>query len=223
MTEPLSRTSALAGRHTALGSGLEDWNGMGTAWEYSSDPNDEHDAIREAAGLFDMSPLKKVHVRGADATTVVDHVATRDLTTIYPGQIRLRRGSDRDRDRRRRCDRVQHGRRPLALRPRLGGQHGAAPGVRGGKKRVDRARRRPPRPGSAGTESRWISSTPIPRPIWPRSRTSITSTPSCSGTPCTLSRTGYSGERGYEIFTGADSASAPSGTRILDGGEPTWA
>ena len=31
MTEELSRTSALAARHTASGSGLEDWNGMGTA------------------------------------------------------------------------------------------------------------------------------------------------------------------------------------------------
>ena len=31
MTEPLSRTSALAERHRALGSELEDCNGMGTA------------------------------------------------------------------------------------------------------------------------------------------------------------------------------------------------
>ena len=54
MPEPLSRTSALAARHTALGSGLEDWNGMGTAWSYATDPNDEHDAEREAAGAFVM-------------------------------------------------------------------------------------------------------------------------------------------------------------------------
>ena len=47
----LSRTSALASRHIELGSGLEDWNGMGTAWSYHSDPNDEHDAIRQAAGI----------------------------------------------------------------------------------------------------------------------------------------------------------------------------
>ena len=46
MTEELSRTSALASRHTALGSGLEDWNGMGTAWTYDTDPNKEHDAVR---------------------------------------------------------------------------------------------------------------------------------------------------------------------------------
>jgi aminomethyltransferase len=86
MTEELSRTSALASRHTDLGSGLEDWNGMGTAWGYNSDPNDEHDAVREAAGLFDMSPLKKVFVRGADAAQVVNHVITRDMSIIGQGQ-----------------------------------------------------------------------------------------------------------------------------------------
>lgn len=82
----LSRRSALASRHTELGSDLEDWNGMGTAWSYSTNPNDEHDAVRETAGLFDMSPLKKVFVRGPDALKVVDHVITRDMTAIYPGK-----------------------------------------------------------------------------------------------------------------------------------------
>lgn len=86
MTEELSRTSALASRHIALGSGLEDWNGMGTAWTYSTDPNDEHDAVRERAGMFDMSPLKKVFVRGKDAQAVLDHLTTRDLSKLAPGK-----------------------------------------------------------------------------------------------------------------------------------------
>ncbi|NSY40872.1 aminomethyltransferase family protein [Leisingera sp. ANG59] len=86
MNEELSRTSALASRHIALGSGLEDWNGMGTAWTYSTDPNDEHDAVRERAGMFDMSPLKKVFVRGKDAQAVLDHLTTRDLSNVAPGK-----------------------------------------------------------------------------------------------------------------------------------------
>ncbi|MFZ1468321.1 MAG: aminomethyl transferase family protein, partial [Paracoccaceae bacterium] len=85
MTEPLSRTSALASRHTALGSGLEDWNGMGTAWTYNTDPNLEHDAVRERAGMFDMSPLKKIFVRGPDAAATLDHLTTRDMAKIAPG------------------------------------------------------------------------------------------------------------------------------------------
>ena len=85
MTQGLSRTSALASRHTALGSGLEDWNGMGTAWTYNSDPNDEHDAVREGAGMFDMSPLKKVFVSGSGAAATLDHLTTRDISKIKPG------------------------------------------------------------------------------------------------------------------------------------------
>lgn len=85
MTQELSRKSALASRHTELGSGLEDWNGMGTAWSYNSDSCVEHDAIREAVGMFDMSPLKKVYIRGADAQQVVDHMITRDMTKVEPG------------------------------------------------------------------------------------------------------------------------------------------
>ncbi|MEM7195530.1 MAG: aminomethyltransferase family protein [Pseudomonadota bacterium] len=80
-----TRTSALAERHRNLGSGLEDWNGMGTAWSYNSDPNDEHDAVRQAAGMFDMSPLKKVMLRGPDAGRVVDHVISRDMSRVASG------------------------------------------------------------------------------------------------------------------------------------------
>jgi aminomethyltransferase len=85
MTKELSHTSALASRHAALGSGLEDWNGMGTAWSYDTDPNDEHDAVRDAAGMFDMSPLKKVFVRGTDAAATLDHLTTREMAKIAPG------------------------------------------------------------------------------------------------------------------------------------------
>ena len=86
MTDDLSRISALAARHRDLGSGLEDWNGMGTAWTYRSDPKDEHDAVREAAGMFDMSPLKKVLLRGPDTAAVLDHATTRAMAKIGPGQ-----------------------------------------------------------------------------------------------------------------------------------------
>ena len=80
------RQSVLASRHQALGAGLDDWNDMDVPWEYSTDVNDEHMAIRNAAGLFDVSGLKKVHVLGADAIAVADHVVTRDLTEIPYGK-----------------------------------------------------------------------------------------------------------------------------------------
>ena len=85
MTSKLSRISALASRHSALGSGLEDWNGMGTAWTYHTDARDEHDAVRDHAGMFDMSPLKKVIVSGVDAATILDHLTTREIRRTVPG------------------------------------------------------------------------------------------------------------------------------------------
>lgn len=67
---------------------------MGTAWAYDTDPNDEHYAIRENVGMFDMSPLKKVFVRGKDATTVLNHLTTRDMSRIKQGQATYTNGTN---------------------------------------------------------------------------------------------------------------------------------
>jgi aminomethyltransferase len=80
------RYSALADRHRALGSKLEDWNGMGTAWTYSKDVAGDHVAIRTRAGLMDVSGLKKLHLVGPHAAAVLSFATTRDVTKIYPGK-----------------------------------------------------------------------------------------------------------------------------------------
>ena len=80
------RVSALEAEHRALGAGLDDWNGMDVAWSYATSDEDEHDAVREAAGLFDVSALKKIWVTGPDALEVLERVATRDMSRIYKGK-----------------------------------------------------------------------------------------------------------------------------------------
>jgi aminomethyltransferase len=80
------RFSVLADRHKALGSKLEDWNGMGTAWTYDSDVNLSHKAIRTQAGLMDVSGLKKVHYVGPHAESLLEYATTRDMTKLYPGK-----------------------------------------------------------------------------------------------------------------------------------------
>jgi len=85
----LWRTSALAQRHAEIGGELEDWNGMGTAWFYDHTPERakaDYEAIRTKAGLMDVSGLKKVHVSGADAAYVIDRVTTRNVEKIAPGR-----------------------------------------------------------------------------------------------------------------------------------------
>lgn len=80
------RASALADRHRALGSQLEDWNGMGTPWTYASDLADAHEAIRRRAGLMDVSGLKKVHYVGPHAEALLQEAVTRDVSKLYPGR-----------------------------------------------------------------------------------------------------------------------------------------
>ncbi|HUW79555.1 MAG TPA: aminomethyltransferase family protein, partial [Acidocella sp.] len=64
----------------------EDWNGMPTAWTYASDLQSHHVAIRTKAGLMDVSGLKKVHLHGPHASAVLDYLTTRDVSKITPGK-----------------------------------------------------------------------------------------------------------------------------------------
>ena len=80
------RFPVLDQRHLALGSKLEDWNGMPTAWTYNTPISADHRAIRTRAGLMDVSGLKKYHLVGPHATAVLDHLTTRNVSKILPGR-----------------------------------------------------------------------------------------------------------------------------------------
>ena len=81
------RRSPLADRHRALGSNLEDWNGMETAWTYTaSDLADEHEAIRTKAAIMDVSGLRKVHLVGPHSHHILQRATTRDVRKVYPGK-----------------------------------------------------------------------------------------------------------------------------------------
>lgn len=59
---------------------------MGTPWTYDKDVHEEHVAIRTKAGLMDVSGLKKVHLVGPHSHAVLHQATTRDITKIYPGK-----------------------------------------------------------------------------------------------------------------------------------------
>jgi aminomethyltransferase len=81
-----NRVSVLTSRHEALGATMADWNDMGVAWTYATDPDKEADACRNAAALLDLSGLRREHVKGPDAAAVVDHLLPRNMDIIYPGK-----------------------------------------------------------------------------------------------------------------------------------------
>jgi aminomethyltransferase len=59
-----------------------EWSGYLAASAYADHHDIEYNAIREAAALIDVSPLFKYRVTGPDSTKLVDRVITRDATKI---------------------------------------------------------------------------------------------------------------------------------------------
>ena len=55
------------------------WNGRVLPHDYG-DAKQEYLAIRESCALFDVSPLRKYQVRGADAGAFLDHLLTRPVS-----------------------------------------------------------------------------------------------------------------------------------------------
>jgi aminomethyltransferase len=64
-----------------------DWAGYYAPSAYEVHHEHEYNAIRNAAALIDISPLFKYIVSGADATRLVDRVITRDATKVAVGQV----------------------------------------------------------------------------------------------------------------------------------------
>jgi len=64
-----------------------EWAGYLAASAYADSWDIEYNAIRQAAGVIDVSPLYKYLVRGPDALRLVDRILTRDATKIAVGQV----------------------------------------------------------------------------------------------------------------------------------------
>jgi glycine cleavage system T protein (aminomethyltransferase) len=64
-----------------------EWSGYYTVSAYETHHEHEYNAIRNAAALIDISPLFKYRVTGKDASRLVDRIITRDVRKISPGQV----------------------------------------------------------------------------------------------------------------------------------------
>lgn len=79
----LKRT-ALFAAHQKLGGRLIEFGGWEMPVQYTS-ITDEHLAVRTAAGIFDISHMGEVTVSGAVATAFLNHVLTNDIRKLTPG------------------------------------------------------------------------------------------------------------------------------------------
>ena len=64
-----------------------EWSGYYTVSVYEVHHEHEYNAIRNAAALIDISPLYKYLVTGKDATKLVNRVITRDIRKVSVGQV----------------------------------------------------------------------------------------------------------------------------------------
>src|SRR5664280_2755667 len=80
----LKRTSLFTA-HQKLGGKLIEFGGWEMPVQYTS-ITDEHLAVRNAAGLFDISHMGEVLIGGAGAEAFLNQTLTNDLRKLAPGQ-----------------------------------------------------------------------------------------------------------------------------------------
>src|SRR4026209_685072 len=64
-----------------------EWSGYYAVSSYEPHHEHEYNAIRNAAALIDISPLFKYRLTGKDATRLVDRIITRDMRKVSVGQV----------------------------------------------------------------------------------------------------------------------------------------
>jgi len=72
--------------HAARGGRLVDFAGWEMPVQYRS-ILEEHKAVRRAAGLFDVSHMGEVDVRGPEAGRFLNHLVTNDVAKLFPGRV----------------------------------------------------------------------------------------------------------------------------------------
>jgi aminomethyltransferase len=82
---PLKRTPLYA-IHSGLGAKIVPFAGFEMPVQYPTGITAEHKAVREKAGLFDVSHMGEFIVRGPEAVDFVNYVTTNDVAALKPGQ-----------------------------------------------------------------------------------------------------------------------------------------
>jgi aminomethyltransferase len=84
---PAPRTTPLAAVHKELGAAMTDFAGWLMPLRYGSETA-EHNAVRNAAGLFDLSHMGELMVTGDGAGAALDYALLTEASAIKPGRAR---------------------------------------------------------------------------------------------------------------------------------------
>jgi aminomethyltransferase len=81
------KKTALNEAHRKLGGRMIDFGGWDMPVQYTAGTIDEHMAVRQAAGIFDVSHMGEIEVRGPQALALIQQLTTNDASKLADGQI----------------------------------------------------------------------------------------------------------------------------------------
>jgi len=222
LTANAPKRTPLYDRHVALGGRMVDFGGWELPQQYTS-IRDEHLAVRNVAGLFDVSHMGRYEVSGAGAETYLQRLLTNDIAKVNAGQaiyslmckedgcivddlVVYRQAADRFLVV---VNAANHDKDEAWMRERL------ASGVA----LIDRS-----------TDLSLVAfQGPRAEPLMPQGSTSTDRIPhfgfvagKVAGMTALISRTGYTGEDGFEIFVESDQV-GQVWDAILEKGRPSGA
>ena len=82
----MEKKTCLYDKHVALGALMQPFGGFIMPIQYTN-ITDEHNAVRQHSGVFDVSHMGEVTVKGPDAERYVNHIFTGDVKGAEPGKI----------------------------------------------------------------------------------------------------------------------------------------
>ena len=80
------KQTAFTNYHTQLGAKMAEFAGYNMPIEYSG-ITDEHLTVREKLGVFDVSHMGEIWVKGENALNFIQYVTSNDASVLYPGKI----------------------------------------------------------------------------------------------------------------------------------------
>ncbi|HEV8381432.1 MAG TPA: aminomethyltransferase family protein [Gemmatimonadales bacterium] len=194
------------------------WAGYVVASSYELSHDREYHAIRSSAALFDVSPLYKYLVTGKDAARLLDHVVTRNVGKAKIGQVLYTPWCDNE------GKQIDDGTisvlaeqtyRMTSADPTLRWLHLNASRL---DVQIEDVSERTAAVSLQGPSSREILQLAAERDLSALKYFRLTSA-KIRGIPVTISRTGYTGDLGYEVWV--DSAQAvPLWDALIDTGTP---
>ena len=207
------RTAALSEGHA-----WRRWAGYVVASAYELSHDREYHAIRSAAALFDVSPLYKYMITGRDAARLLDRVVTRDVGKAKVGQVLYTPWCDAE------GKQLDDGTisvlaeqtyRMTSADPNLRWLHLNAAGL---EVAIEEVSERTAALSLQGPNARAILQIATQRDLATLKYFHLADA-TIRGIPVTISRTGYTGDLGYEVWVDAAHA-LPLWDALIEAGTP---